>query len=181
MRATRGNDMSNTPATERPSSALPIIALVCFFVCFPLGTILSIVAFVKTSKFPGTEARTLSIVALCLNVLIVPVIGILAAIAIPNFVKFQCRSKQSEAKGNLKALSVAQESYLSEKGEYSRDPAAIGFQPMGANVRYEYVIVQAGKDSYVAEARGTRDGMAGDLWRIDQTRNLANITNACGR
>ena len=47
--------------------------------------------------------------------IVVAIIGILAAIAIPNFVKFQCRSKQSEAKTNLKALYVAEEAY---RGEY---------------------------------------------------------------
>lgn len=52
---------------------------------------------------------------------------------------------------------------------------------MGANVRYEYVIVQAGKDSYVAEARGKRDGVVGDLWTIDQNRNPVNTANVCGR
>ncbi|HEX9605302.1 MAG TPA: prepilin-type N-terminal cleavage/methylation domain-containing protein, partial [Myxococcales bacterium] len=35
--------------------------------------------------------------------IVVAIIGILAAIAIPNFIKFQARSKQSEAKANLKA------------------------------------------------------------------------------
>ena len=34
----------------------------------------------------------------------VAIIGILAAIAIPNFMKFQAKSKQSEAKGNLKGF-----------------------------------------------------------------------------
>ena len=34
--------------------------------------------------------------------IVVAIIGILAAIAIPNFIKFQARSKQSEAKANLK-------------------------------------------------------------------------------
>ena len=171
--------MSNAPATERPSIALPIIALVSFFLCFPLGMILSIVAFVKTNKHPGTDARTLSIVALCANVLVVPMIGILAAIAIPNFVKFQCRSKQSEAKANLRSLAVAEESYFAEKGEYSRDPAAIGFAPTGVKVRYDYVIVQAGKDAFVAEARGIREGVAGDVWTVDKTRELRNVTNVC--
>src|SRR5688572_20203026 len=171
--------MSNAPAAERPSVALPVIALVCFLVCFPLGTILSIVSFVKYNKRPGTEARTLSIVALCANVLLLPVLGIMAAIAIPNFVKFQCRSKQSEAKMNLKSLSIAQETFRLEKNEYARDLASVGFQPMGANVRYEYVIVQAGPAAYVAQARGMRDGVAGDVWTIDQTREPKNVTNVC--
>jgi Tfp pilus assembly protein PilE len=171
--------MSNAPVTERPSIALPIIALVCFFFCFPLGTILSIVSFVKYNKLPGTEARTLSIVALCANVVLVPMVGILAAIAIPNFVKFQCRSKQSEAKMNLKSLAIAQETFRLEKDEYARDLASAGFQPMGANMRYEYVIVQAGKDAYVAQARGMRDGVAGDVWTVDQTREPKNVTNVC--
>ncbi len=171
--------MSNAPVAERPSVVLPIIAIVAFFVCFPIGTILSIVSFVKYNKFPGTEARTLSIVALVGNALVVPMIGVLAAIAIPNFVKFQCRSKQSEAKANLRSLSVAEEAYFAEKGEYSRDAGVIGFAPTGAKVRYEYAIVQAGKDSYVAEARGMRDGVAGDVWTVDKTRELKNVTNVC--
>ena len=38
--------------------------------------------------------------------IVVAIIGILAAIAIPNFIKFQARSKQSEAKANLNGLRV---------------------------------------------------------------------------
>ena len=51
--------------------------------------------------------------------IVVAIIGILAAIAVPNFIKFQCRSKQSEAKGNLKALYVSQESTRAENDAYS--------------------------------------------------------------
>jgi type IV pilus assembly protein PilA len=40
--------------------------------------------------------------------IVVAIIGILAAIAIPDFLKFQARSKQSEAKVNLKSLWTAQ-------------------------------------------------------------------------
>ncbi|MBI3179248.1 MAG: prepilin-type N-terminal cleavage/methylation domain-containing protein, partial [Deltaproteobacteria bacterium] len=35
--------------------------------------------------------------------IVVAIIGILALIAIPNFMKFQAKAKQSEAKTNLKA------------------------------------------------------------------------------
>ena len=39
--------------------------------------------------------------------IVVGVVGILAALAIPAFTKIQCRSKQSEAKANLKAVATA--------------------------------------------------------------------------
>src|SRR3712207_9241843 len=36
--------------------------------------------------------------------IVVAIIGILAAIAIPNFIRFQARARQSEANTNLKSL-----------------------------------------------------------------------------
>jgi type IV pilus assembly protein PilA len=49
---------------------------------------------------------------------VVAIIGILAAIAIPNFLKFQLRSKTGEAKTNLAALRTAEEGYFAEYGVY---------------------------------------------------------------
>ena len=51
--------------------------------------------------------------------IVVAIIGILAAIAIPNFIKFQLRSKASEGKINLAGIRTAQESYFAEVGSYS--------------------------------------------------------------
>ncbi|WP_414645174.1 type IV pilin protein, partial [Candidatus Deferrimicrobium sp.] len=39
--------------------------------------------------------------------IVVAIIGILAAIAIPNFLRFQAKSKQSEAKTNLGGIFTA--------------------------------------------------------------------------
>ncbi len=50
--------------------------------------------------------------------IVVAIIGILAAIAIPSFAKFQARSKQGEVKANLKSLFTAQRSYYQEKDKY---------------------------------------------------------------
>ena len=50
--------------------------------------------------------------------IVVAIIGILAAIAIPNFLKFQLRSKTGEAKTNLAALRTAEEGYFAEYGVY---------------------------------------------------------------
>ncbi len=68
--------------------------------------------------------------------IVVAIIGILAAIAIPNFLKFQAKSKQSEAKTNLKAAFVAQKAYFAEKDTYGTF-ALIGFAPEPQN-RYTY-------------------------------------------
>jgi type IV pilus assembly protein PilA len=69
--------------------------------------------------------------------IVVAIIGILAAIAIPNFVKFQARSKQSEAKANLKAMFTAQKAYAAEKDKFSNKIGEIGFSPERNN-RYTY-------------------------------------------
>ena len=50
--------------------------------------------------------------------IVVAIIGILAAIAIPNFIKFQARSKQSEAKTNLKGIWQAEKSWFGEKDTF---------------------------------------------------------------
>jgi len=50
--------------------------------------------------------------------IVVAIIGILAAIAIPNFLKFQLRSKTGEAKTNLAAMRTAEEGYFAEYGIY---------------------------------------------------------------
>lgn len=58
-------------------------------------------------------------------------IGILAAIAIPNFVKFESRSKQSECKVQLKAAFTAEKSYFAEKNRYTENPEELGWSPDG--------------------------------------------------
>lgn len=50
--------------------------------------------------------------------IVVAIIGILAAIAIPNFIRFQLKAKSAEAKTNLAAIRTAEESYFAEYGIY---------------------------------------------------------------
>jgi len=73
----------------------------------------------------------------------VAIIGILAAVAIPNFMKFQARSKQSEAKTNLKALFTAEKAFKLEKDRYSSLVGEIRFSPERNN-RYAYYLASGG-------------------------------------
>jgi len=50
--------------------------------------------------------------------IVVAIIGILAAIAIPNFLRFQLKAKTSEGKTNLAAIRTAEQSFYSEFGIY---------------------------------------------------------------
>ena len=50
--------------------------------------------------------------------IVVAIIGILAAIAIPNFLKFQLKAKTSEGKTNIAAIRTAEESVYAEFGAY---------------------------------------------------------------
>jgi type IV pilus assembly protein PilA len=74
--------------------------------------------------------------------IVVAIIGILAAIAIPNFIRFQAKSKQSEAKTNLKAIFTAEKAYFGEKDKYVTDFKVVGFDPEAGN-RYSYSIAAA--------------------------------------
>lgn len=67
----------------------------------------------------------------------VAMIGVMAAIAIPNFMKFDARSKQSEVKANLKSAFTAQRVYFQERDRWGRTFEEIGFLPEPGR-RYTY-------------------------------------------
>ena len=94
--------------------------------------------------------------------IVVAIIGLLAALAIPNFIRFQARSKQSEVKANLKGLFTAERSYYQEKDTYSSCIKKIGFSPERGN-RYRYtlnVTARGDETCNTAEARATAAGVS---------------------
>jgi type IV pilus assembly protein PilA len=69
-------------------------------------------------------------------IIVVAIVGILAAVAVPNFMKFQARARTSEAKANLKAYFTTMKAYFGEKGTYACG-GPCGFSPEPKN-RYNY-------------------------------------------
>src|SRR3989337_3464022 len=63
--------------------------------------------------------------------IVVAILGILAAIAIPNFMRFQAKSKQSEAKTNLGAIGTTAEAWRTEADTYVATVAELGWAPQG--------------------------------------------------
>lgn len=65
--------------------------------------------------------------------IVVAIIGILAAIAIPNFLTYQMKSRQSEGKVNLGAIKTSEIAFNAERGCYLGIPAmAAGIAPQPA-------------------------------------------------
>lgn len=50
---------------------------------------------------------------------VVAIIGLISAIAVPSFLRYQLRAKRSEAYSNLAAISKAEESYFATNGLYA--------------------------------------------------------------
>jgi type IV pilus assembly protein PilA len=93
--------------------------------------------------------------------IVVAIIGILAAIAIPNFLKFQAKSKQSEAKSNLGAVFTGEVAFFGETNRYGNFQE-INWAASGTP-RYHYLI-------------GGTLGTAGTWGGIDNISNVGNPT-----
>ena len=66
--------------------------------------------------------------------IVVAIIGILAAIAIPNFMTYQAKARQSEAKVNLGGVFTTATSYFAENNTFSTATGdTLGYKPAGTS------------------------------------------------
>jgi prepilin-type N-terminal cleavage/methylation domain-containing protein len=85
--------------------------------------------------------------------IVVGIIGILVAIAAPNFSKYQSKARQSEAKIALSAVYGAEKSFYSEYNAYIGSMDAVGYAPEGSKRFYRV--------GWVAPPSGGVTGYAG--------------------
>lgn len=64
---------------------------------------------------------------------VVGIIGILAAVAVPNLLKFQAKAKQANAKSELSAIYGLEKALTVEYNQYSPHLKILGFAPDGLN------------------------------------------------
>jgi type IV pilus assembly protein PilA len=112
--------------------------------------------------------------------IVVAIIGILAAIAIPNFMNYQCKAKQAEAKSSLGSIRVGQEAYFAEYDTYSANLTAIGFAVKG-DPNYTYTSTGGATFTATATEIGTqvKNDNKTDTWTINQDGDLENSINTC--
>ena len=124
--------------------------------------------------------------------IVIAIIAVLAAVAIPRFMRSSTKTKQSEAQVILKQIYTMQRTYRQEKDTYyPSDGSTIVVQPGGtfgsldvelmSSARYSYSVT-ASRTSFVATAgsksvTGLDDDPTLDVWTIDQTGKLTCVTD----
>lgn len=68
--------------------------------------------------------------------IVVAIIGLMAAIGIPQYAKYQAKARQTEAKASLSGLYSAARSFKYEWDSYSNNLNNIGYGVQGKNLRY---------------------------------------------
>lgn len=108
--------------------------------------------------------------------IVVVIIGILAALAIPRFMQATVKSRQSEAKGILKQIYTMERTFRQETGAYSVDLNGIGVE-VPATAIYAYAVVLNGTGFTATATANLDDDATIDTWTIDDTGLLQNTIN----
>jgi prepilin-type N-terminal cleavage/methylation domain-containing protein len=120
--------------------------------------------------------------------IVVVIIGILAALALPRFMQASTRSKQSEARLILKQIYTNEQAHRQEAdGFFIPGAAASAASPLAfrsilieiaPTARYTYTIT-GDSNTFVATATCSNldDDLALDVWTIDQSGQMTCVSN----
>lgn len=129
-------------------------------------------------KFKGMKQAGFSLVEL---MVVVGIIGILAAIAVPKLQQFTAKAKQSEARSTLRSMDTLQQAYYAENGTYAAN-ATVGFVAPPSS-KYTYTNVGTpDATSYTGQAAWASGRLCPadnvvDTWQINQVGTLSNTIN----
>ncbi len=112
--------------------------------------------------------------------IVVAIIGILSAVAVPNFKRYQAKSKTSEAKIQLAAAYTAEQSFYGDFGIYHQCFTYMGFDPRNEQSNRYFAIGISGTAAVdvTAFATATNSGLnAANCSRTLGNATLANASN----
>lgn len=132
--------------------------------------------------------------------IVVAIIGVLAALAVPKFSKFQAKARQAEVKTNLNHIFTLETAYYGDNDTYAAIPAygpggtcapTAATNPTGfsvgncAGLRYQYSTTAATAAAFTAQgtsltgaANKVFTGCAtADIWTVNESNTMANTSN----
>ena len=121
--------------------------------------------------------------------IVMAVIGILAAVAMPSYFNYLSRSRQSEVIGELMSIKASQERFFAENGQYSGNMNALDSYAVAGTIGewskpsgdYLYMITANTSSNIVAGTIRARGDLNGDLafndcWEVSIQSLLAKPT-----
>jgi Tfp pilus assembly protein PilE len=106
---------------------------------------------------------------------VVVVIALLAAIAVPSYLNFKKKALATEARANLHQLYKLEFSYHEEYGAYTSNLSDIGFVTT-PDMRYVYEVHSVWPQGFSARATANLDTDAyTDVWVVDKTGALRHV------
>ncbi|MBI5185978.1 MAG: prepilin-type N-terminal cleavage/methylation domain-containing protein [Nitrospinae bacterium] len=114
--------------------------------------------------------------------IVIAIIGILAAVAIPSYQNYTKRAKASEAKIMLDALRTNNETYRAEYNTYTSNQTLLG-NPTANKKYYSYSITPTSGTTFTATATkngtGSTAGLTG-TWTLKQDGTLGGTAVTSG-
>lgn len=127
----------------------------------------------RSNLNPSLKQQGFTMIELMLVVL---VIGILAALSVVTYSRYLKKARTVEAQGFLNRIADNQQAYYAEYSKYTDNINTLGIGSVGNLKTYTIIItVPAGPtpQSFLATATGNPDSDADlDEWTIDQDKNL---------
>lgn len=100
--------------------------------------------------------RKMAGVTLMELMIVVVIIGILAAIAYPNYRQYAARAKRNEAKAELLKIATLQERFYLQNNSYTTDMTNLGFALSSGNISdsesYVINVTAADSNNFIATA-----------------------------
>ncbi len=109
---------------------------------------------------------------------VVAIIGILAAIAVPSLNKYMAKSRQSEAKLSLASIYTAEKAFFAEYNVYDSRLRAIGFVPEG-KIRYNVGFSAAGTVANATNGYAPTTAPAADFDALTICGDSGVMENGC--
>ena len=103
--------------------------------------------------------------------IVVAIIGILAAIAIPQFNNYRRRGQDAAAQSALKNLGLAQETYFVDNGKYTKTLTDLSLSGFRKDPRVSYVDIQIGTGNTASfTAKAKYDATGALTWEYDSLK-----------
>lgn len=106
--------------------------------------------------------------------------AVVVGLTLPNFPKYRCLAKQSEAKFELMRIVSAAELFKIQSGRYPDLPELLSSGRLKLRKKnYDYEIILHNAEIVVIATGKSGTQVQNDRWKVDKNKNLENLQDSC--